>query len=215
MFIVVPYRQPEPIPLPMNHHPPPHRRHSQDGFRNTDINRRPSRSNGYKNKTCICIITTNIPVYLSGQMFLLYFVLVSSSVTFLMNQIRQSSYRIDFHEFTEQLPRYMMMNTNQDIGIGLHDVSFVSNELPLNSRTNSIAGNDMRLHVRSSEEDSMESFRDNFLKKKMLDYLEHSSQDKLIKTQAYQEYSRKERHSIAGPCLQAGTWPDLNEFDFI
>lgn len=159
-------------------------------------------------------------------MFLLYFVLVSSSVTFLMNQIRQSSYRIDVHEFTTQLPKYMMMSLDRmDMDIQVNKALLSSHS----SRTNPVAGNDMRNpekvrrprhhhHDSAFDANSMEFFHHNFRQKNMLDYLQHSSQDDVVKMKVYQEYRRQyctTEPSVTGTCLKAGTWPDLAEFDFL
>lgn len=175
-------------------------------------------------------------------MFLLYFVLVSSSLTYMMNQLRQSpsSYRIHFHEYAEQFPRYMMMmvsDTEMDMEMNM-DMKVKENKGLYSShasRMNPIAGHDMRNasmvrrprhhHSEFDAEESIKSFEHNFRQKAMLDYLQHDSNDgsndDIVKMNVYQEYRRRYScetppcERITGPCLQAGTWPDLAEFDFI
>jgi hypothetical protein len=149
-------------------------------------------------------------------MFLLYFVLVSSGVTFMMNQWRQfPSYQINVHEFTSELPKYMMMTCS---GSGSDYI-----QSPRSFRRfakNTVAGNDMRFPKKPSNNDDdddsvfMESFHRHMHQKKMLDYLENDGDDALVKLHMYQEYTKNIRSSITCPCLQAGNWKDLEEFDF-
>ena len=166
-------------------------------------------------------------------MFLLYFVLVSSGVTFIMNQWRQTPYyHIDVHEFTSELPKYMMMTC-----FGSYSDFIESPRSLRRFAKNTVAGHDMRFPQEPNHSvSSMESFHHHMQSKKMLDYLQHHGDDALVKLHMYQEYTRKSgepllmfrrmtssggevhsssTNSITGPCLKAGNWKDLVEFDFI
>ena len=133
----------------------------------------------------------------------------------MMNELRslqwERNVRIDYCEFTAQLPKYMTC------------VDDASSDLVQSPRSvqrfakNTVAGNDMHRNNETNEEKDIEllsRIHRHFQQKKLLDCLTDAKMDVGVKRHLYKNMKGGiEGPFITGPCLKAGTWPDLHEFE--